>query len=185
MKCVKCNFEILENENFCGCCGLNLNQVQENNREIEKIGFAENCIIDCEGNKFKAIKLLREKFKIDNDTASKYINRAYDKFQKKKDPLENQKNDQIPLKKKINAKEIKRTIIVANDNSVELNTSIARGAVGAALLGPIGLLAAATGSGVAKNTTTFQVIYLNNYQKTVTVKNDSKEFKNYCKYLDK
>lgn len=78
-----------------------------------------------------------------------------------------------------NPKEIKKTIIVSADNSVELNTSVARGAVGVALL------AAATGSGVAKNTITFQVIYMNNSQKTITVKNNSKDFKKYCMYLNK
>lgn len=76
---------------------------------------------------------------------------------------------------------IKKTIIVAQSDTVKAGSAIKRAGVGAILLGPVGLLA---GMSAKRNqTTTFQVIYTNGSQKTVTVNNDSAEFREYCKYL--
>ena len=80
--------------------------------------------------------------------------------------------------------DIERTIIVGQDSKRSATSSAARGLVGAAVLGPVGALAGGV-SGKNKNKTTFQVIYKNGRQKTVTVKNNSAEFKKLCKYLDK
>lgn len=78
-------------------------------------------------------------------------------------------------------KKIKKTIIVANDSRKSGVSVVGRAAIGAIVLGPIGLLAGTTGKN--KQTTTFQIIYEDSTQETKVVNNNSKEFKEYCKYL--
>lgn len=78
-------------------------------------------------------------------------------------------------------KKIKKTIIVANDSRKSGVSVVGRAAIGVIVLGPIGLLAGATGKN--KQTTTFQIIYEDSTQETKVVNNNSKEFKEYCKYL--
>lgn len=78
-------------------------------------------------------------------------------------------------------KKIKKTIIVASSSRKKSTSAVGRGIIGVSIAGPVGMLA---GLG-AKNEdkTTFQVIYTDGSQKTITVKNNSEEFKKYCKYL--
>jgi len=78
-------------------------------------------------------------------------------------------------------KRISKTAIVGDDSRKSLSSTMVRGAVGAALLGPVGLLAGATGKN--KKTTTFLIEYSDGSRETKTVKTNSSEFKNYCKYL--
>lgn len=187
--------------------------------------YADDLIIECEGNKFKAIKEFKEKYNVDNDTASKYITYAYDKIDVAiNNNQENYNNNSIEnivkrngydkimsikevrdiygydlaeAKEKVDSvinsnknngnyvdpKGIKRTIIVSQSSRKKASSAIGRGIVGSAILGPVGLLAGA--SAKSKDTTTFQVIYNNGRQETVTVNNDSSSFKEYCRYLDK
>ena len=54
------------------------------NKEVkkDKKDIAQKAIIDCEGNKFKAIKLFMNEFDCDTDEACNYINQAYSQISK-------------------------------------------------------------------------------------------------------
>ena len=97
MKCLKCGYAVSDEDSFCGKCGNDLTEAKMNEKRLEQEeakrqeeenlkkeikDYAYNLIIDCEGNKFKAIKELKEKYNIENDLASEYINEAYDKINK-------------------------------------------------------------------------------------------------------
>ncbi len=55
--------------------------------------------------------------------------------------------------------------------------------MGGSILGPAGLIAGAA-SGKNKNSTTFLIEYKTGKKDTKTVKNDSIEFKELCKYIE-
>lgn len=222
--CPKCHQLVSSDDSFCGYCGNDLTDAIENAKKMEqerqkkekeerekKIAekkqeelekemkeYSSNLIIECEGNKFKAIKEFKDKYQVDNDIASNYISEAYDKinlesnkknefkFDSIDDIVRRNNYDAIRLNKTSNSyvdpKGIKRTIIVSQSSRKKASSIIGRGLIGGAILGPVGLLAGA--SAKSKETTTFQVIYNSGKQETVTVKNGSWLFKEYCKYLD-
>lgn len=171
-----------------------LREKNQKERETEMVNYALDMIIDCEGNVFKAIKKFKEKYNVDNEKASEYICKVYDNISnniEKKTSTEINNNYQgVSSIKEINEvysyntdpNEIKKTIIVSQSSRKKATSAISRGLIGGAILGPVGLLAGA--SAKLKETTTFQIIYNNGSQKTVTVKNGSWAFKEYCKYLD-
>lgn len=78
---------------------------------------------------------------------------------------------------------IVKTRIIDGDSRKSATSSIVRGAVGGALLGPIGLIGGAV-SGKNKKTTTFLIYYSNGSKKIITVKNRSFEYKKYIQYLE-
>lgn len=78
-------------------------------------------------------------------------------------------------------KKIVKTAIVGEDSRKGAMSTVTRGAVGAALLGPVGLVAAATGKN--KKTTTFVIEYSDGSRDTKTVKTNSSEYKKLVKYL--
>lgn len=53
-----------------------MDKFNDNDMKIE----AENALIDSEGNKFKAIKIFRDVYNVDNEVALKYITEAYNKI---------------------------------------------------------------------------------------------------------
>ena len=65
--------------------------------------------------------------------------------------------------------EIAYTMIVGNNSTKSASSAIVRGAVGGALLGPVGLVGGAL-SGTNKNTTTFILVYVDGRKESVTVK---------------
>lgn len=72
-------------------------------------------------------------------------------------------------------------VIAGSESKTSTSSAITRGAVGGALLGPVGMLAAA---GAKKNSFVELVVrYKSGRTETVKVKFDSKEFKNYAKYI--
>ena len=73
------------------------------------------------------------------------------------------------------------TIIVAEESRKKVGSTVGRAALGAALLGPIGLLAGATGKN--ERTTTFVVRTKDGNTRNITVYTDSIAFENLCKYL--
>lgn len=84
---------------------------------------------------------------------------------------------------------IVRTFIVTEDSRRSASSTALRGAVGGMLsvVSPgLGLVGAAAGvmSGKNKHTTTFVIEYSDGRRVTETVKNNSKEYKLYCTYLD-
>lgn len=86
-----------------------------------------------------------------------------------------------------NRKTIVKTMIVGSstDSRKKVGSSVARGLVGGALLGPVGAIAGATtGKNKVNNTTTFLVQYKDGHKETVTVDNSSAKFNELCKYLD-
>ena len=205
IRCNNCNEIVSEDDVFCGNCGtdltisienakkeynriLNARKEQERKEQLEKDmrNYAENLIIDCEGNKFKAIKEFKDKFSVDNETANTYINDAYAKINNVPEPVDNN-NEEVeqeqPDAPNLNPNAIKKTIIVATSSRKKATSAIGRGLVGGLILGPVGLLAGTTAK--TKDTTTFLVIYNSGKQETVTVKNNGWLFREYCKYLDK
>ena len=78
--------------------------------------------------------------------------------------------------------QIDYTVIVGEDTRKSVGSAVARGAVGGALLGPIGLIGGAL-SGKNKSETTFTIIYKSGRREVRTVKNDSNEFRNYASYI--
>lgn len=74
------------------------------------------------------------------------------------------------------------TVIVSEDSKKSLSSAVTRGAVGGALLGPVGLVGGAI-SGKNKSKTTFTVIYKSGRREVVTVDNDSSDFKKYANYV--
>lgn len=74
------------------------------------------------------------------------------------------------------------TIIVGGDTRKSVGSSITRGIIGGALLGPVGLIGGAL-SGKNKSETTFTVVYKSGRREVVTVKNDSDEFRKYASYV--
>lgn len=250
--CPKCGYIVSGDDSFCGKCGIKLSEVietakkkleEKENREkewknqvfeakkqkdleSEMKKYALDLIIECEGNKFKAIKELKGKYNIDNDMACEYINEVYDKIGNKtleNTSIEYNENNSIEeivkrnnyhainsikevkeiygydlktakervdsiieqsklIKEYIDPNGIKKTIIVSQSSRKKATSAIGRGLIGGAIFGPVGLLAGT--SAKSKETTTFQVIYNNGNQETITVKNGSWMFKEYCKYLD-
>lgn len=76
---------------------------------------------------------------------------------------------------------IESVIVAGQESRTSTGSAVARGAVGGALLGPVGLLAAA---GAKKNTDVTLVIrYQSGRAVTKTVKLKSKDFKRYSKYI--
>lgn len=104
--CPSCNNLVSQNDLYCGKCGFNLSEIiayakmtqkekekleislkeqlveQQRERELkaEMKAFASDLIIDCEGNKFKAVKTFKEKYCVENDVALEYITEAYNKI---------------------------------------------------------------------------------------------------------
>ena len=113
--CDNCNKSLSIDDLFCGNCGKNVKDLIYNNidemkkieekekEEIERkkleneMGeYASGLIIDCEGNKFKAIKEFKEKYSVDNDVAAKYVNMAYEKINNKNSNIEEINSDEKP-----------------------------------------------------------------------------------------
>lgn len=80
------------------------------------------------------------------------------------------------------SKEIDYTILVSEDTKKSVSSTVVRGAIGGALLGPVGLAAGAL-SGKNKAQTTFTIVYKNGNREVITVDNDSSDFNKYAKYL--
>ena len=96
---------------------------------------------------------------------------------------ENQLAKQEQAKK---SKTIKQVIIVNNssDSRKKVGSTVIRGAIGNAVLGPAGLVGGAlSGKNKVSNKTTFLIEYEDGHRETKEVDNDSQEFKKLCNYL--
>lgn len=131
---------------------------------------ALDLLVEHSGNTFAAAKALCEQHNLSSQEAMSFISSAASKSYSTPNKPTEQSNFAIA-----------KTIIVSQDSRKKVGSTVIRGAVGGALLGPVGLLAGASGKN--KHTTTFQVIYKNGQQKTVTVDNNSMAFKEYVRYL--
>ena len=74
------------------------------------------------------------------------------------------------------------TIVAGEDSRKSVGSSVVRGAIGAAVLGPVGLVGGAL-SGKNKTKTTFTIVYKSGRREVITVDNDSNQFKEYASYL--
>lgn len=74
------------------------------------------------------------------------------------------------------------TTIVAEDSRKKIGSTVGRAVIGAALLGPVGLLAGATGKN--SRTTTFLVQTNDGQTRNIIVYTDSPAFNTLCKYLN-
>ena len=84
------------------------------------------------------------------------------------------------------AKTIKQVMIVGNntDSRKKVGSTVIRGAVGNALLGPAGLVGGAlSGKNKVTGKTTFLIEYEDGHRETKIVKNNSPEFNKLCNYL--
>ena len=85
------------------------------------------------------------------------------------------------------ASTISKVMIVGanSDSRKSVSSSVIRGTVGGALLGPAGLVGGAlSGKNKVTNKTTFLIEYEDGHRETKTVDNDSSEFEKLCKYLE-
>lgn len=81
---------------------------------------------------------------------------------------------------------IKQVIIVGNesDSRKKVGSSVMRGAVGGALLGPAGMVGGAlSGKNKITSKTTFLIEYEDGHKETKVVDNKSYEFDKLCKYI--
>lgn len=146
----------------------------------ELLEEAIRCIIDAEGNKFTAIKDLCERKGISHEEAIDYIDIAYDEIQQAEQP----QPEPTPEKEVgfFEGRQIDYTRIVSQESNKSVGSTIARGAIGGLVAGPVGMLVGGmTGKNI--NHTTFLIVYKNGKQKIVTVEDNSDEFKKYCHYL--
>ena len=84
------------------------------------------------------------------------------------------------------AKTIKQVMIVGNntDSRKKVGSTVIRGAVGNALLGPAGLVGGAlSGKNKVTGKTTFLIEYEDGHRETKIVKNKIHEFNKLCNYL--
>lgn len=81
----------------------------------------------------------------------------------------------------INPERISQVVIVSGHSKTKATSAIGRGAVGAALLGPVGLLAAA--SAKKKDIVTLLIHYANGRTETVKTKVGSSEFKKLAPHI--
>jgi hypothetical protein len=82
---------------------------------------------------------------------------------------------------------IKKVMIVAEESNSQkkVGSTIMRGAIGGALLGPVGLVGGAlSGKNKVTSKTTFLIEYEDGHRETKIVDNDSYEFEKLCKYLN-
>lgn len=96
--------------------------------------------------------------------------------------LESEKNEKIRKHKTI-----LKTMIVASDSNrhQKMGSSIIRGTIGGALLGPVGMISGAmSGKHKNDNTTTFLVLYEDGHKETIITETNSSEFKKLCQYLE-
>lgn len=91
------------------------------------------------------------------------------------------KQEKLKQERKKN-NEIDYTIIVGGDSRKSVGSSVTRGAIGGALLGPVGLVGGAL-SGKNKSKTTFTIVYKSGRREVKTVDNNSWEFDKYAKYV--
>lgn len=91
------------------------------------------------------------------------------------------KQEQLKQERKANH-EIDYTIIVGADTRKSAGSSVARGAIGGAILGPAGLVGGAL-SGKNNSETTFTIVYKSGRREVKTVNNNSMEFDKYAKYV--
>ncbi len=155
MFCTNCGSKMSDDAKFCSKCGFKV-QIQTE-YESERVTDED---IDDEFSDDQKINAFFEEQKSNFQTRT--IN---------------------PTVKKATRPYIVKTIIVGNDSRKSATSSIVRGAIGGALLGPVGLLGGAI-SGKNKKESTFLLIYSNGRKKTVTVKTNSFLFKYYAKYLE-
>lgn len=92
----------------------------------------------------------------------------------------NNKNSK-PARKKTTPPKIAKVTIASSETSKDVGSVVVRGAVGGALLGPLGLLLGFTAE--EKTKTTFVVEYDDGQVRTETAKSDSDRYKELCKYL--
>ena len=80
-------------------------------------------------------------------------------------------------------KYIVKTQIIGNNTHKSMSSSITRGVIGGAILGPVGMLGGAL-SGKNKQKTRFLIYYSDNTKATLEVQNDGILYNNLIKYLE-
>ena len=98
-----------------------------------------------------------------------------------------ERNREYNEQSRINRSTIVKTAIVGSsqDSRKKVGSTVVRGAIGGAVLGPAGLVGGAlSGKNKIKNKTTFLIQYADGHRETKEVDNDSAEFDRLCNYLD-
>lgn len=165
-------------------------------------------LIEAEGNKYAAAKNLKQCCDIDSaeimealtHVSGLYCSELVDSatmgrlnalseehsIEKEKDACSDNKLEKKKEEKKhwydYSGPEVEKTIIVGDDSRKKVVSTVARGAVGGFILGPVGLLAAASGKN--KHKVTFFVKYKDGTSETRTVDQGSIAYEEFCKHLD-
>lgn len=193
--CPNCGAAFNEGDTFCGNCGSKTGFDSADTSAIaEARKDALATLVEHEGNIFAAAKALGAKFSIDAASAISLVNEAYATASAGQTHSEDTNLDfcdsSKPAKQElaVDAQDesaespyIVRALIVGSDSRKKVGSALLRGAAGGLILGPIGLLAGATGKN--KHTTTFMLEYSNGERETETVSNKSSRFEELCKYL--
>ncbi len=109
-----------------------------------------------------------------------YSNKEKEKNIKERERISNMNSEE--RKRYYDDQTIDYTILVGAESKKSVGSAVTRGAIGGAILGPVGLAAGAL-SAKNNNKTTFTVVYKSGRTEVVTVDNDSDEFKKYARYL--
>lgn len=118
-----------------------------------------------------------------DEEKEKYEKKLAHREQVRKEKYEKRLAYQEQLKK---SKTIKQVMIVGNntDSRKKVGSTVIRGAVGGALLGPVGLVGGAlSGKNKVSGKTTFLIEYEDGHRETKEVDSNSIEFKKLCNYL--
>lgn len=78
---------------------------------------------------------------------------------------------------------IKSVTIISTDSKKDIEDSVKRGLIGKAILGNVGMVAGVT-TGKNDINTTFLVEYIDGSKQTLTVNNDSVEYRRLCEFID-
>lgn len=159
--CDNCGADVREEDTVCPKCGCIFEE-----DEAEKIKFVKEQLSKNNNSTIYTMKDVIDKYSMSIEDAKRLVEEVKD----------GEKATMLP-------RSIVKTIIVGRNSRKKMGSALGRAAVGTAILGPIGLIAGATAK--TKDTTTFQVIYSDGTQETMTVKNNSAIFKELCSYLDK
>lgn len=168
----------------CFLCSNNLEKKKKSNITIGENETCKECIEMIEelgGEKILDLKLSIEEMKQMIEDSENYtieeLREMYPNM-KTKEEIKNEK------KEKERKRIIKTQIVTTENGKKSTSSSIVRGAIGGAILGPAGLVGGAASGKNKKGKTTFLIKYNDGSKEILTVTNNSLLFNEYCKYLD-
>lgn len=160
----------LFNKGNCPICNSNTSMLTKSSQKYNNDYICQDCLK----------KLINSKIFI-----TKIKDMPIDELKKIVENYTNDNNSNT-VKTYQSIKKIKQVMVLntVNDSKKSFSSSVVRGAVGNFALGPIGAIGGAiSGKNKIASKTTFLVEYTNGSKVTKTVDNNSKEYKELCKYI--